>query len=715
MNSYSEEEGSLRGVGGFYAPIEPMVDSNTGFMTKHFIRKAVFSDGSPEYRIPMEPGCNEKVRLRLRTARGNVAAAVLVVGATRIPMRVAEYDKLFDYYEAEYLTGTERVDYYYILWCGEKYYFYNAVGVTEEHNPDYNFMLMPGFKTPDWAKGAVMYQIFTDRFCNADNTNSVMSNEYFYIGGYSRSVLNWNKIPDLNGVGEFYGGDLGGVIRKLDYFKYLGIEVIYFNPLFVSPSNHKYDVQDYDYIDPHLTVIPNDFGEVLKAGDKDNSHAARYIRRVTDLVNLEASNQFFANFVNECHKRGIKVILDGVFNHCGSFNKWLDRQLIYEGALGFDKGAYAHKDSPYRSFFRFDSDSWPNNSSYEGWWDYDTLPKLNYEDSPELFDYIMRIARKWVSPPFNCDGWRLDVAADLGTSEEFNHRFWKEFRRNVKEANPEAIIIAENYEGSSRWLQGDEWDTIMNYEAFMEPVTWFLTGMEKHSDSFRGDMLSNQDAFFGAMLYHMTRMNTQSLFTAMNQLSNHDHSRFMTRTNRKVGRLATNGAEDAGNDIRPWCMREAIIMQMTWPGAPCLYYGDEAGVCGWTDPDNRRTYPWGKEDKSLLYFYKQMIGLHKVYNVLKTGSIKFLAGEFGIVAYGRFNRSERMVVIVNNSDMARNIDIPVWEIGSEDGEAMVRLVESNDASYNFYAEKYYPERGVIGLHIEPHTAMILKNLPEYLR
>lgn len=714
MNYYSDDH-QVRGIGGTYAPLESMDGSNTGYMTKQFIRRAVFSDGTSEYRIPAEPGCNETVRLRLRVARGNASAAVVVVGSRRIQMHVAESDGMFDYYEAEYNTGTENVSYHFLIWCGEKYYFYNNIGVTEQHNSEYDFYLMPGFKTPDWAKGAIMYQIFTDRFCNGDNANSTMDNEYFYTGGYTRAVYDWNKIPDINGVGEFYGGDLGGVLKKLDYLKYLGVEAIYFNPLFVSPSNHKYDTQDYDHIDPHFTVIPNDRGETLKHGDKDNSHAERYITRVTDKENLEASNRYFADFVEECHKRGIRVILDGVFNHCGSFNKWLDRQLLYEGAKGFSSGAYHDKNSPYHNFFGFDGGTWPDNPNYEGWWGYETLPKLNYEGSPELKEYILDIARKWLLPPYNCDGWRLDVAADLGHSEEYNHSFWRDFRKAVKEAKPDAIIIAENYDSSERWLRGGEWDTIMNYEAFMEPVTWFLTGMEKHSDSYREDMLSNQDAFFGAMLYHMTRMNTQSLFTAMNQLSNHDHSRFMTRTNRKVGRLATNGAEDASADIRPWCMREAIIIQMTWPGAPCVYYGDEAGVCGWTDPDNRRTYPWGREDKSLLYFYKQMIGLHRVYDPLKTGSIKFLAADHGVIAYGRFDRTDKLVTIINNDDYAHNIDIPVWELGVEDDEPMVRLVESYDSGYNFYAETYHCERGVIPMHMEPHSAMILKNLARYLR
>lgn len=184
---------------------------------------------------------------------------------------------------------------------------------------------------------------------------------------------------------------------------------------------------------------------IIHDPEHPNKDATRYICRVTDKENLEASNQLFIEFVEEVHRRGMKVILDGVFNHCGSFNKWLDRECIYEDAPGYEKGAFVSKDSPYRTFFKFREDTWPYNVNYDGWWGHDTLPKLNYEESPKLYEYIMRIARKWVSPPYNVDGWRLDVAADLGQTAEYNHHFWHEFRRNVKEANPNAIVLAEHY------------------------------------------------------------------------------------------------------------------------------------------------------------------------------------------------------------------------------------------------------------------------------
>ncbi len=365
---------------------------------------------------------------------------------------------------------------------------------------------------------------------------------------YTVKVDDWDKYPASMGVREFYGGDLQGVLDKMDYLEKLGIQVIYFNPLFVSPSNHKYDIQDYDNIDPHFGKIVDDEGEVLSPGETSNKQAGKYISRVTKKVNLDASNELFAKVVAEAHKRGIRVIIDGVFNHCGSFNKWLDREGIYQGREDYADGAYISKESPYHSFFSFfeeDAEKWPGNGSYDGWWGFDTLPKLNYEGSGELEEYILNIGRKWVSAPYNADGWRLDVAADLGHSQEYNHEFWRKFRKAVKTANPEAIILAEHYGDPASWLQGDQWDTVMNYDAFMEPITWFLTGMEKHSDEKNDSLLGNATWFFDTMRHNMAKFHPQSLMVAMNELSNHDHSRFLTRTNGRVGRTSSLGPEAA--------------------------------------------------------------------------------------------------------------------------------------------------------------------------
>ena len=443
-------------------------------------KNALFCDGTSDYVIPAEPGIHEKVRLRFRTARDDAQEVCLISGGEALQMQKISSGEVFDYYETEVqLTDTMFV-YYFRIKSESEELCYHRCGVSEHPVEYYNFRIMPGFSTPAWAKGAVMYQIFVDRFCNGDPSNDVEDGEYVYIGEPVCKVKDWNEFPAAMDIRRFHGGDLQGVLDKLDYLEELGVEVIYFNPLFVSPSNHKYDIQDYDYIDPHYGVIIEDGGEVLPEGEKDNTRATKYQKRTGDIRNLEASNRLFAKLVEEMHTRGMRVILDGVFNHCGSFNKWMDRERIYEPQPEYEKGAYVSAQSPYRDFFHFfdeREEAWPYNKNYDGWWGHDTLPKLNYEDSPTLEEYILNIGKKWVSPPYNADGWRLDVAADLGYSNEYNHIFWENFRKAVKSANPQALILAEHYGDPGEWLQGDEWDSVMNYDAFMEPLTWFLTGM----------------------------------------------------------------------------------------------------------------------------------------------------------------------------------------------------------------------------------------------
>lgn len=673
-------------------------------------KTALFCDGTEGYVYPPEPKESELVTFRFRTAKDDVDRVGLVTSADTYVMEKECTQGEFDYYTFETRLGEEPFRYCFEVQYGTEKYYYGRCGISREILEYYNFVVVPGFSTPDWAKGAVMYQIFTDRFYNGDKSNDVETNEYYYIGDYSQRVTNWDKYPANMGVREFYGGDLQGVMDKLDYLQDLGVEVVYFNPLFVSPSNHKYDIQDYDYIDPHYGKIVDDGGEVLPNGVTDNSQATKYKKRTTGLKNLEASNELFIKLVEELHRRGMKVILDGVFNHCGSFNKWMDRERIYEGEEDYEPGAYVSADSPYRSYFRFfkeGPENWPYNANYDGWWGHDTLPKLNYEDSVKLENYILYIGRKWVSPPYNVDGWRLDVAADLGRSNEYNHEFWQKFRRAVKDANPNALILAEHYGDPSDWLKGDEWDTVMNYDAFMEPVTWFLTGMEKHSDEAREELLGNIDNFIGSMAHHMSNMLTPSLQVAMNELSNHDHSRFLTRTNHMVGRVEHLGPEAANEYVNKAVMREAVVMQMTWVGAPTVYYGDEAGVCGFTDPDNRRTYPWGHEDQELIAFHKEAIRIHKEHPALKTGSLKILGGEENILSYARFKGHDRIIVVINNRSERAEVKVPVWEAEIPIKCRMKRLLYSYKDGYTTEYEEYLVEDGEVVANMGPHSALVL--------
>ena len=674
-------------------------------LNRDFMLEAIFSDETANFVSNPEPMPGDIIEISLRCAKGGSSAIFFHELRLGVAMELNRSDEMFDYYSVK-LVITDAIKYYFTIEIGGQKYCYNKRGLFTDVDINYCFTIVPGFKTPAWAKNAVMYQIFVDRFYNGDESNDVVDCEYLYLGMLAKKVDDWKAPLQNMDICNFYGGDLAGVMQKMEYLSELGVEVIYFNPVFVSPSTHKYDIQDYDYIDPHFGVIVNDGGDVLSFDNLDNRYATMYIQRTTDKQNLEASNALMVKLIQMAHSRGIKVILDGVFNHSGAFHKWLDTEGFY--GEGYEVGAYHSQDSPYIDYFIWhEGGEWPKNRHYDAWWAHDNHPKLNFEGSRALYDEILRVAAKWVSPPYNADGWRLDVAADLGLSREFNIQFWADFRDVVKKANPEAVIIAEHYGDPSDWLAGGGWDSVMNYDAFMEPVSWFFTGMQKHSETFKQDMLGNAGALEGAMLHWMAKMPYPAAHAAMNQLSNHDHSRFLTRTNMRSGRLHTVGADAANSGLKPEIMLAAVTMQFTWPGCPTVYYGDEAGLCGWTDPDNRRTYPWGNEDKVLLDFHKNIIAIHKEHSALRGGSLIFLLTEHGALAYGRWDANESLVCAFNNTSHIRELQIPVWRAEVAPNGNMELVLMTQDGGFSTTAKFFEVEQGILTVPMPPFSSAIL--------
>lgn len=643
--------------------------------------RAVFHGIAPEYLQPWQPQKGQEVCIRLRVRRGDVRRAELVCGERRLRMsrearavhaRVRAQresaEALFDYYRVSLRLSERSVHYFFrIRDRNGRWFCYTRQGISRDEGivrGEEQFYLVPGLSVPDWSCGRILYQIFPDRFCNGDPDNDVLDDEYSYGGGHVQRVRDWRALPEADDTRRHYGGDLQGIIDHLDDLQALGVEGLYLNPVFVSPSNHRYDTQDYAHVDPHLGRIVRDGGELLAEGDQDNRHARRWQRRVMDPANLQASDEVLRALIRAAHERGMRVILDGVFNHCGSLNRWLDRGGAFAAAGSPQAGAWVAEGSPFHDFFTFSGGSWPGNDHYESWWGCDTLPKLAYEQSGRLVGEILETAARWVGPNEGADGWRLDVAADLGHSRAFNHRFWQAFRSRVRGENPEALILAENYTESEQWLQGQEWDTIMNYEGFLEPVSWFLTGMEKHSDEFRPGLLGNAQAFAAAMSWQgRDAVPVQCLYSAMNQLSNHDHSRFLTRTNHRVGRLHELGSAAASEGVSEAVLLQGAVLQMTWPGSPCIYYGDEAGLAGFTDPDNRRTYPWGEENQSLLRAHRELTRIHRSCSCLRRGAVKFLYARDGIAAFARFDERGSVIVLINASGRRRRRRIALYPGG----------------------------------------------------
>ena len=244
----------------------------------------------------------------------------------------------------------------------------------------------------------------------------------------------------------------------------------------------------------------------------------------------------------------------------------------------------------------------------------------------------------------------------------------------------------------------------------MEPVTWFLTGMEKHSDSYRDDLYQNGHAFFGIMKDKMARFTRPSLMCAMNELSNHDHSRFLTRTNRMIGRTTTLGPAAAGAGINKGVIREAVTIQMSWPGAPTVYYADEAGQVGWTDPDDRRTYPWGHEDQSLISLHRDLTGLRRELPVLSDGSLKDLLSDYGRIAYARFDGECRCIVAVNNTGENASFRLFARDAGALDGEAYYRRILTGLEGHS--AERTQQgavEDGFLAFELPPFSSAVFSN------
>ncbi len=680
---------------------------NAFLSTKDLIgieKNAIFSDETSNYVTPNEPLTGDNVTIKLRTLINNVDEVFVEFNNVCMKMNFSHNNKIFSYYEATVYNIQTTLSYHFVLKKGSQSYNYNKVGIVEYVDPHYNFKIIPDFVTPEWARSTVMYQIYIDRFYNGDTSNDPKTHEYKYLG-LPINKKDWDEDVTEKDTWDFYGGDLQGVIDKADYLKNLGVECIYFNPIFVSPSNHKYDISDYDNVDPHLGVIIDDHDTVLEFEHFHNDYAKMYMKRTTSKKNLEASNQLLIKLIETFHSKGIRVILDGVFNHCGAFNKWLDTEGFYKQS-DYPLGAYHDEQSEYHDYFHWIGDEW-NKDEYDGWWGYKNHPKLNFEGSKKLEEYILEVAKKWVSPPYNADGWRLDVAADLGMTQEYNLLFWEKFRKAVKEANKDAIIIAEHYGDPSPWLDGKKWDTIMNYDAFMEPITWFLTGMDKHSEGFRHDYHNNDFEFINRMRYYMSCFSNQSLNTAMNQLSNHDHSRFLTRTNGYVGRLHTDGKEKADIGTKEYLMYMAITMQMTWVGSPTLYYGDEAGLTGFTDPDNRRPYPWGKENFSILRYYKTAINIHKTNEALRIGSFHLIYSEYGIFCYGRSTKDNKVIVIINNTNSSRRLILPVWKMNINLHSKMNVLLRSKKDSYDTFKSGYNIIDGMLNITVSKYSSKIL--------
>jgi glycosidase len=454
----------------------------------------------------------------------------------------------------------------------------------------------PAFKIPTWIQGATVYQIFPDRFNNGDASNDKPAGSFIY--GRETISRQWGDKP--TGGDDFFGGDLQGVIDKLDYLQSLGVTAIYFNPIFAAPSNHRYDTTDYRIIDPSLGTLDT-----------------------------------FRALVAQARERGIRVILDGVFNHSSSDSLYFDKYSRYDS-----QGAFESRDSPYFGWYTFTQ--WPNR--YRAWANVDTLPV--FTETQEVKDFLFfgddSVLKRWMHEDIG--GWRLDAA------EQKSHAFWQDLRRAVKAEDPDAVIIGEFWQNSATWLAGDQWDGTMNYR-FRDAVLGWLANPVRTVEAMAARLESIREDY-----------PPQALAASMNLIGSHDTPRALTEA---------KGQKDM--------LRLMALMQFTWPGLATVYYGDEAGLEGGRDPDDRRTYPWGQEDNSLVEYYRLLGKTRQEVAALRTGDYHTLGydNDLDYYAYARTAPDGSAIIVINRSDKDIEVDLPVAGVISAATSFSDRLNKGN--------------------------------------
>ena len=660
----------LAACGGAAAPVATGSSATAGSTAATINTAAIFSDQGSMYDSNAEPSATDPVTVTLRTAHANVTSANLVYYDTAdgafhyVAMQVTAQDPTgqFDEWQGTIPASGSEKYYRFEIGNGSETVWYNAEGVSMTTPVSGDFFIIPGFQTPNWMKNGVMYEIFVDRFFDGDPTNDVTSGQYTYAGcateqhAWGTSV--YATVPGCNGE-VFFGGDLAGIDQKLSYIKQtLGADILYLTPIFQAPSNHKYDTEDYYQVDPA-------FGT--------NAELETLIQDVHGSANGPPGY----------------LILDGVFNHTGDSNCWFGRETY--GTLTCSVvGAYQSQSSPYYSWYTFQN--WP--TQYSSFLDMvPTMPKLNYGTSgspvrEQIYGSANSVVQTYLRAPYGIDGWRLDSAQMLdadgnGGSDATNHQIMRELRTAVLSANPNAEILGEFWGDPAPWLDGGhEWDGAMNYNGFTDPLSEWLCGVDESGKTAALDV-----AQFDAALRNARAdlpVNVQETMT--NELGTHDTPRFTTR---------------CGDDLAKTEL--AMVFQFTYVGTPTIYYGDEYGMQGANDPDDRRTFDWSKATLSdpPVALAHQLITLRDTYSALRTGSFMTLVVDDAddVYAYGRFDANHRIAVVLNASASPQSVSVPVGELSMTNGSTVRDLLAGG---------VYTVEQGTVTVSVPADSGVILE-------
>lgn len=643
------------------------------------------------------------LRIRFDTHRSDVTLVSLMLinikGGQKTlqeyPLKHYYSDAVLDHYQRLLVLSESSCGYYFRIQDQTKTCYYDLNGVESDysHLTAYPLILqeLPWKRVPLWAQQALWYQIFPERFRNGEKSNDPL--------GDKTPPWTWDWYKPLPGekgdfyqniYNRFYGGDIQGILEKLPYLEKLGITAIYLNPIFMSPSIHGYDTQDYRHINPHLGYLADTTpppGETLDPAT----------------WSFTSTDQLFLKLVKACHQRNIKIILDGVFNHTGD-QFWAFKDLMEKG-----------KKSPYRNWYKVIDYGPP--VSYQGWWGSQQLPEINQDENGPvngIRQHLFAITQRWMDPDGDgnpedgIDGWRLDVA-DLVSPV-----FWKQWGAHVRTINPEAVIIGELWGKSSDWTSPGMFDSVMNYEFTKRVHRFFVNTQPPYqmkAEEFAQSLQELLSWYFWNTNYAM-----------QNLLDSHDTDRIVSTL------MNPNRAYDQGNRLQDPLnqkynaekptpeayhrLKLIVLFQMTFPGSPMVWYGDEVGMWGADDPSDRKPMLWidlepydNPEDsinEDLFEYYKKLITLHNTYPAFQRGEYELIKADNNqnSIIYARTDEKDRFLILINNNPASQQLK---FKPGTTEGTRYRKIIGSGKDSYRI-------QKGTLTATLPPYQGLILKEL-----
>lgn len=556
----------------------------------------------------------------------------------------------------------------------------------------------------NWTRGAIFYQIFPERFYNGNPDNDPSPDKSTPVGTSHRWTSNWYALSDdekkyssdfwQNIYRRRYGGDLEGILKKLDYLQSLGITAIYLNPIFEAPSSHKYDASSLHHVDVNFGNNPEADLKLIAEEDFNNPQTWKWT----------SADLLFLKLIEEAHKRNIRIIIDGVFNHVGTTFPPFQDVVRHQ------------KRSQFKDWFEilsFEDSATGKKFDYKGWWGHKSLPEFKRDSLKGLADapkqYIFAITKRWTAPNGDAskgvDGWRLDAADDLP------HDFWKEWRKFVRSIKPNSFLVGEIWKNAKEWMQGDEFDAVMNYQFAVFTHQLFVQKVLKPSE-------------FKLKIEELLASYPDSAnYTLLNLYDSHDTERLPSRLANPNRHFDQYGGLRANKDyqLRPPNEEEyrlqklLMLFQFTYIGSPMIYYGTEAGMWGADDPDCRKPMVWkefqyddentelltGKSEPFKVAFseqvyndYKTLIDMHHQNPVLKYGTFRFLIAddEKSLIAFERAYKNQKLLVIINASDSTQTIDF-----------------ESSNTYTDLLTKQIFTaQNGKVALTLAPKSGMVLR-------